>query len=322
MGILGAARIAPLGVVKPARTLEDVAVTAVAARSRAKAEKFAAKHGIPTVHASYESLLADPDIDAVYNPLPNGLHAEWTLKALAAGKHVLCEKPFTSNEAEAVIVADAAASSGLVVTEAYHWRYHPLAARMREVMDSGELGIIREIRTALCFPLPRFSDIRYSYELGGGALMDTCYTVSALRFLGTGEPSVVSATAKLHGRKVDRAMEAEYVFPDGVRGFTVNSMWSSHILRISARVTGDDGEMKVTNFVAPHYFNRLTVKSAKGRTGGRVKGEPTYTYQLRAFAEAVLRGGPNITPPADAIKTMHVIDSVYRAAGLPLRGLS
>ena len=132
IGILGAAKIAPAAVVKPARELDGVRIAAVAARDVGRARAFATKHAVPTVHDSYEALLADPDIDAVYNPLPNGLHAGWTLAAIEAGKHVLCEKPFTSNAEEADQVKAAADASGLVVTEAFHWRFHPLADRMLE----------------------------------------------------------------------------------------------------------------------------------------------------------------------------------------------
>src|SRR5205823_14173805 len=125
-GVLGAARIAPLAIVKPARQVDGVVVSAIAARDPERAKEFASKHGIPKVHTSYDALVDDPDIDAVYIPLPNGLHAQWTLRAIAAGKHVLCEKPFTANAAEAEQVADAAEASDVVVMEAFHYRYHPL----------------------------------------------------------------------------------------------------------------------------------------------------------------------------------------------------
>ena len=141
VGTLGAARITPAALIKPARLMPEVTVTAVAARDPERARRFAAQHGIATVHGSYEELLADPDVDAVYNPLPNSLHAPWTLRAIAAGKHVLCEKPLAANEAEAAEVAAAARSSGLVVMEAFHYRHHPLARRMREIVAGpGELA--------------------------------------------------------------------------------------------------------------------------------------------------------------------------------------
>ena len=192
---------------------------AVAARDRDKAARFAQKHAIETVHGSYEALLADANVDAVYNPLPNGLHGNWTRAALAAGKHVLCEKPFTANADEAVEVAAVAAPSGRVVMEAFHYRYHPLAERARAILDAGELGRVRHVETWLCFPLPRFSDIRYDHALAGGALMDAgCYAVNMARLLGGEEPEVVSATAKLHRPDVDRAMRAELRFPSGHTG--------------------------------------------------------------------------------------------------------
>src|SRR4051794_40484262 len=140
IGILGAARIAPMAVVRPAKKVPEVTIAAVAARDPKRAATFAKRHGIDKTHTSYAELIADPDIDAIYNPLPNGLHAEWTLRALAAGKHVLCEKPFASNEAEARTVADAAAASGLVVMEAFHYRYHVLAQKMLDAVQGGRLG--------------------------------------------------------------------------------------------------------------------------------------------------------------------------------------
>ena len=201
----------------------------------ARARQFAAKHGIAAVHDSYEALIADPDVDAIYNPLPNSLHAPWTLRAIAAGKHVLCEKPFTSNEAEAAEVADAARSAGLVVMEAFHYRLPP--AGPADAGDRrgpgtrrgrrgccgcggrggpGELGELQHVEASLCFPLPRFSDIRYQFDLAGGATMDAgCYAINCIRMLGPGEPTWSSARARLHGPDVDRAMVADFRFPGG-----------------------------------------------------------------------------------------------------------
>src|SRR5207248_9091972 len=169
IGVLGAARMASAALIKPASSHADVEVVAIAARSAERAQAFATRHGVPRVHSSYEALLADPEIDAVYNPLPNGLHGRWTRAALAAGKHVLCEKPFTANAAEAQEIALLAADSDRVVMEAFHYRYHPLALRVEEIVASGELGTLQRVETALCFPLPKFSDIRYDYNLAGGA---------------------------------------------------------------------------------------------------------------------------------------------------------
>jgi predicted dehydrogenase len=320
IGVLGAARIAPMAIVKPASQVPGVEVAAIAARDPTRAAEFARRHKIPTVRSSYEEVIADPSVQAIYNPLPNALHAEWTLKAIAAGKHVLCEKPFTSNESEAQAVADAAAAAGVVVMEAYHYRYHALAAMMRTIAHDGRLGEVHSVRTWMCFPLPKFSDIRYSYPLGGGTTMDCCYAVHALRLVGPGEPSVVSARPLLHGADIDRAMDVTYSFPGGAIGRSIASMWSRRLFRFSLRVTGSRGEMRVTNFIAPQYWNRLSVTIDGARTHERVRGEASYTAQLRAFVAAIRDGGPVLTPPEDAVLTMRLIDDIYRAANLPLRG--
>lgn len=320
IGVLGAARIAPLALIKPAREVPGAVVTAIAARDPKRAAAFATKYGVETVHSSYDELLADPSIEAIYNPLPNALHAEWTMKALAAGKHVLCEKPFTSNEAEARQVADAAAASGLVVMEAFHYRYHGLAEKMREISHDGRLGETTHVQTWMCFPLPKFSDIRYSYPLGGGTTMDCCYAVHALRLVAPSEPHVVSANAMLHKPDVDRAMDVRYSFDGGATGRSIASMWSHRLLRFAVRVTGTRGEMNVLNFIAPQYFNRLSVKVDGRKTSERVRGEATYSAQLRSFVAAVREGKPFPTTAEDAVVTMQIIDDIYRAAGLRLRG--
>jgi len=319
---LGAARIAPAALIKPARASEEVEATAVAARDVGRARAFADKHGVPVVHDSYDALLADPDVDAIYNPLPNGLHAVWTIRALEAGKHVLCEKPFTANTEEAEQVAAVAERTGLVVTEAFHWRYHPLARRMLEVVQGGELGRVKHIETWMCFPLFKRGDIRWQLDLAGGALMDAgCYAVHMLRTLAGDEPEVVSAEAKLRSPGVDRVMRADMRFADGRTGRINTSMWSTTVLKIAVRVEGERGTLKVFNPTAPQYFNRFTVISDGRKHRERIKGRPTYSYQLDAFAGAVLRGEPTFTPPADSIATMRVIDEIYRAAGMePRRG--
>jgi predicted dehydrogenase len=321
IGIVGAARISANALLAPASTNSDVEVTTVAARNPQRAKEYAAKHGIPRVAASYEELVADPEIDAIYNPLPNGLHGRWTLAALAAGKHVLCEKPFTANADEARAVADAAEKSGLVVMEAFHYRYHPLAQRMKEIVESGELGKLQTVEASFCFPLPKFNDIRYNFDLAGGALMDAgCYAVHVIRLLGgaaaNGEPEVLRAEAKLRGANIDRAMRADLRFPAGHTGRVLCSMWSSDVLKISARAVGELGELSVFNPLTGH---RLSVRTKEGKRVERLSKRATYAYQLEAFAAAVLRGEPVLTPPADSIANMTVIDSIYTLAGLPIR---
>ena len=227
--------IAPPALVRPAREVEGAVVQAVAARDPARARAFAKKHAIPTVHESYDALLRDPDLDAIYNPLPNGLHCEWTLKALEAGKHVLCEKPMASNAEQAERMAEASERTGRVLVEAFHWRYHPLAARMREVVR-GELGEVEHFEAAMCVPFLAPGNIRYRYELAGGATMDAgCYPINMLRYLAGAEPEVVGARAQLASERVDRRMDIDLRFPDGRTGHVVCSLLSSRLLDIGIR---------------------------------------------------------------------------------------
>lgn len=321
IGVLGAARIVPQALIRPGQQVAEALVYGVAARDEARARAFARKYQIPHTFASYEALLADPEVHAVYIPLPNGLHERWTLRALEAGKHVLCEKPFASNTAEAERMAEAARRSGLVLMEAFHYRYHPLAARMKEIIASGELGTLRHLEAWLCFPLLSRRDIRYNLALAGGAMMDTgSYTINVLRFLTGEEPEVVKAVAKLASPGVDRRMDAELRFPGGATGHVTASLLSHTLLRVGVRVTSDKGEMRVLNFLVPHIYHRLTVRTTQGRRTEQVKGEATYTSQLRAFTQAILQGTHVPTHPADAIANMRVIDAIYLQAGLPIRG--
>lgn len=326
IGALGAARITPMALLRPAKTVPEVQVVAMAARDRGRAEKFARKHGIATVHDSYDALIADPSLDAIYNPLPNGLHGRWTIPALEAGKHVLCEKPFTANAAEAEKVAAAASAvPSLVVMEAFHYRYHPLVDRLLEVIHD-DLGPVRRVETRMCIPLPMRSDIRYQLDLAGGALMDVgCYAIHQLRTLAGAEPEVVSAEAKCIKPGVDRWARAEMRFPDGSTGGIECALWSRKLLSLGARVTGENGELRVLNMTGPQYFHRVSVRTRDARSGKRtrrafrVKGEATYWYQLKAFAAAVREGAPILTPPSDSTANMRAVDAVYRAAGLEPR---
>jgi predicted dehydrogenase len=321
--VLGAARITPFAIVRPLRAVPSVRLSAIAARDHARACKFAEKHRVDRVHESYQALLADPEIDAIYNPLPNSLHAEWTIRALEAGKHVLCEKPLASNAAEAVQMAEAARRTDRVLMEAFHYRFHPLMARVLEIVRSGELGAIERIETAMCVPLPLRNDIRFRLDLSGGATMDVgCYALHMLRTLSGAEPEVVSARAKLHSPGVDRAMDAELRFTDGRTGLMECSLWSRKLLKIGFRVRGSEGELRVLNATAPQIYHRITVLRQGTKRKERVPSEASYTHQLRAFAKVVQDKEPPLITLEDSIANMRLIDAVYRAAGLAPRGAS
>jgi predicted dehydrogenase len=322
-GILGAARIAPRALIAPARVVPGAPVVAIAAREVAKARAFAQRHNIPRVLDSYDALVNDPDLDAIYNPLPNALHYEWTLKALRAGKHVLCEKPLASNAREAEAMARAADETGRVLMEAFHYRYHPLAQRVQGIIADGEIGAVRELEADFFIPLfLRPKDIRFDYALAGGATMDTgCYCINLLRWLGQGEPRVLRAHARLWSPQVDRLMRAELQFENGVTAKMNCSLAALPPLKIFARVRGEKGTLEVSNPFVPHmYFRGLSVTTPNGTRREAVSAEPTYNFQLRAFVAATRGENTNITDVQDALRNMRVIDAVYEKAGLKVRG--
>lgn len=321
IGVLGAAAIVPAALIKPARSVPEAQVVAVAARDPQRAEAFARKHHIPRVHKTYRDLLADPEIDAIYNPLPNSLHAAWTIRTLRAGKHVLCEKPFASNAQEAEEMANAARETGLVLSEAFAYRYHPLTAQVKEIIASGEIGKVRHIEAQFCFLLPSLNNIRFKYELAGGALMDCgCYPVSLIRFLAEAEPTVQQAQALLFAPQVDRRMSADLTFADGRTAHLVCDLLSPKLFRSFLRVEGDVGRLSVFNPYHPHWFNWLSVRGRNGSRSRTVRGENVYALQLRTFIKAIRGEMKLTTDPADAIGNMRVIDSIYQKAGLKKRG--
>ncbi len=324
IGVLGAAAIVPMALTRPAQAVPEAQIVALAARDPQRAQAFARKHHIPRVHRTYNDLLADPEIDAIYNPLPNSLHAEWTIRALQAGKHVLCEKPFASNTQEAEEMARTARETGLVLSEAFAYRYHPLTSRVKEILASGELGRIRHIEAQFCFLLPSPNspkNIRFNYQLAGGALMDSgCYPVSLIRFLAEAEPRVESAQARLFSPQVDRKMSADLSFADGRTARLVCDMLSPRLFRSSLQVQGDSGTLHVTNPYHPHWFHWLRARGRNGSHSEHVRGENVYALQLRAFVKAI-RGEQKLnTDPADAANNMRVIDTIYEKAGLNKRG--
>src|ERR1022692_2086803 len=307
MGTLGTSRITEAALLEPATNVHDVTVTAVAARDKSRAEAFALGHAIPAAYGSYDELLADTDIDAVYNPLPNSQHGPWTLKGIAAGKHVLCEKPFASNAEQAEQVVAAASAAGLVVMEAMHYRYHPLIQRLRELVT--ELGPVQHLQCWTSFVITDPDDIRYDYDLAGGALMDGgCYAVDCLRLLGGGEPSVSGALADPwpssrgdSGEAADRAMAVRLAFPGGATGWFESAFTRDGEVRADVHVSCRDGQVWMQNFILAHLGRLIATRNGSVIADEHATGDTTsYTYQLRAFAAAIAAGGPGPTSAAQA----------------------
>ena len=322
IGVLGAAAIVPMALTNPARHVPEAQIVAIAARDPQRAQRFAKRHNIPHVHPTYNDLLVDPEIDAVYNPLPNSLHAEWTIHALRAGKHVLCEKPLSSNTKEAEEMARVAHETGLILSEAFAYRYHPLTARVKEIIASGAIGKVQHIHAQFSFLLPAPNNIRFKYELAGGALMDTgCYPVSLIRHIAEAEPHVERAEARLFAPQVDHNMTADFSFADGRTTHMECGMLSPKLFRSVLKVDGEAGTLRVLSPFQPHVFNLLTVKGKDINIRERVSGGNSYELQLRAFLKAI-RGEMKLnTDPVDAIGNMRVIDAIYEKAGLQKRGM-
>lgn len=323
IGVLGAARISALSIVEPAR-LTGARLVAVAARDRGRAESFAAEHGVERVHDSYADVLADPEVEAVYNPLANSLHAPWNIRALRAGKHVLSEKPSAGTAEQARVVRDVVRGTDLTYMEGFHYRYHPVVTRLHELLADGELGELRQVQTVMEMPAPADDDLRWQFDLAGGAVMDLgCYSLHThrelARFAG-GPPVVTRATAgERAGRPgVDEWLTAELRFPSGATGTAACHMAADAFL-MRHRVVGTRGEATIPDFIHPHEDDRLLVDSEKGSRTEHLGTRSSYTYQLDAFTAAVRDGAPVATDADDAVATMELIDDSYRAAGLPLR---
>lgn len=284
IGIIGAARVAVYAMMAPARETSRVRVAAVAARDPARAEAFATAHGIAKVHASYDALIADSGIDLVYVATPPAFHADVTIKALQAGKHVLCEKPFAMNAGEAARMLDAALRAGRRVFEAYHYRHHALWHRIVEICRGGALGRIVSLEAAFHVPIAKSADeFRWDANLGGGALMDLgCYPLQWVR-VATGEEPVVESAAMRMVDGVDAATEAALRFPSGAVAKVACSMDGNGFAAF-LNIVGERGSMRVLNPLAPQMGHKLDLTIGGVTRTEVLEGPSTFTAQLQAVA--------------------------------------
>ena len=305
-GILSTARIAEK-VIAGARTAANVEIVAVGSRHLGRGEAFAAEHGIGRVHGSYEDLLTDDDVEAVYIPLPNSLHVPWSIKAVEAGKHVLCEKPLTRRAADADAAFDAAERSGRLLMEAFMWRYHPQTELLTRL--AREIAPLRVVRAAFGFPLPDDpANVRWQSELEGGALMDVgCYCVSALRLLA-GEPRQVSAEAVEGGGGVDFRIGGLLRFDKHVLGmfdcgFDVPP-------RGVIEVVGEGGTL-----VSYDPWHGTKPRMTRDGEDVPVEAADPYGRELEDFSAAIREGRAPRLGREDAIGQARAIEALYEAAG-------
>lgn len=319
IGVLGAARISDNAILQPAHET-GARLVAVAARDPQRARDFAEAGRIERVLETYQDVIDDPAVEVVYNPLPNGLHGPWNLRAIQAGKHVLTEKPYASNTDEARRVRDAAAAAGVHVVEAFHYRYHPVQRRMIELAGSGEIGDVTYVEARMLMPPPPTGDPRWIADLAGGSLMDVgCYAVHGIRDLGPllgGEPTVTRAIAgevpEYPG--VDAWLAGDLVYPNGVAAHLESSM-THGVWDFSLRIVGTLGEVYAPAFVLPQTDSRVIVTVGTEQRVEELPTRSTYAYQLEAMARLVREGVPMVTDADDAVRTMETIDALYAAAG-------
>ncbi len=319
LGILGAAGIAPEAVIRPVqRRNGDVVVAAVAARSAASASAYAELHGIPRSYGSYRELIDDPEIDLVYVALPPSAHAEWSIAALEAGKHVLCEKPFALTAADAERMVAAAEANDRRLIEAFHDRYHPLSDRISAILDSGIIGTTVSMEAAFTAAAPYSpTAIRHVPELGGGALMDLgCYVIHWLRTAEGAEPTVVEASAVLNPLGTDESIDAVLRFPSGVIATLHASLANDVPLDSHLVVVGSLGTLEVDNMVFPHKGHAIRVTVDGLTRYSTVAGDTTYDHQLDAVVRAIETGAALPTEGQDTVDTMRAIEAIYASAGV------
>jgi predicted dehydrogenase len=290
--------------------VDEVDLVAIGSRSRERAEKQAGEFGIGSVHGSYEELLADPDVEAVYIALPNALHVDWSVRALEAGKHVLCEKPLSRHPDEVERAFDAADSAGRVLAEAFMWRHHPQAHRLVELLP--RVGELRLVRSSFSFPLGDPGDVRLSRELEGGALMDVgCYCVSGSRLVA-GEPLEVSAVEVMGGDGVDARLAATLRFEGDVLGHFDCALDCAN--RSELEVSGWDGTLVLRD---PWHSLEpvIEVHAADGSVERvEVERENPYSCELRDFAAAVAGERPPPFGRDDALGQARAIAALYESA--------
>ena len=323
-GTLGAARITPRVLVDPVSADPEAEITVVAARDRDRAEEFAAKHGIGRVASSYEAILEDAEIEAVYVPLPVTHHCEWTVRALEAGKHVLTEKAFSANAVEARRMADAARAADRVCMEAFHYHYHPVWARLLEIVGSGALGRIERVEGVFDAPdLPDKGWETYKNpEVGGGSMMHLgCYPVSWLRHILPEEPEVTGAEFEANRFGADARLEGEARYPGGATGHFRGWLRPDGEFSMALTVTGTDGRLHIDNPLVPQNGHSIELTTADGTRTEQADMRASYRYQLDAFKDAVWNGAPLATDAEDAVQQMAFIDAAFRAAGRVPYGL-
>jgi predicted dehydrogenase len=298
---------------EPLRKSKRNTLLAVASRDRSKAEAYAGRHKIPRAYGSYADLLSDPDIDVIYNPLPNSLHAEWTVKALEAGKHVLCEKPLALSVEEVDAMSTAAEKHGKIVTEALMYRSHAQTLKVREIVQGGKLGQVKMVRGTFTFSGVAPGNYRLDPAMGGGALWDVgVYPLSFTRFVLEAEPLEVFGWQVTGPTGVDETFAAQLRFPDEV--FLQMDVSMARPYHVFMEFVGDEAALVVPQPFNPGLKNALYL-TRRGKTETvTTNGTGTYVGEVEAMADAVLDGASPAVPLADSRGTVAAIQALFESA--------
>ena len=297
-GLLSTAKI-NRALIKPLNVSKRTRLLAVASRSISSAEAYAHEWNIPRAHGSYEALLADPEIDVVYNSLPNHLHAEWTIKALRAGKHVLCEKPFALTLAEVDAISQAAYETGKVVTEAFMYRHHAQTLKVKEIVDSGELGKLQLIKGSFTFTLTREGNYRWINEMGGGSIWDVgCYPISFARMIVGADPVEVFGWQVTGQGGSDESFFGQMRFKDEVHmqfdcGFKSPS-------RAFIEIIGTDATLNIPDPFKPGLKNEIYLNRNNEMHTIKIKGGELYSGEVEDMCDAILKNQPPLISLADS----------------------
>jgi predicted dehydrogenase len=311
-GLLSTARINQALLV-PLRTSKRNQLLAVASRSRDKADVFARKNKVKRAYGSYVDLLADPDIDVIYNPLPNHLHAEWTIKAIQAGKHVLCEKPLALSLAEIDAISAAAQKYGKVIAEAFMYRSHPQTLKAREIVAGGKLGRVKMVRGSFTYSGTDPDNYRWKPEMGGGGLWDVgCYPLSYTRALLGAEPLEVFGWQVTGPTGVDEVFVAQLHFPDDVYAqFDCSVKIPYHVFM---EFVGDEATLIIPNPFNPGVKETLYLSKMGKVDTITVKGMESYTCEVENMADAILLGKPPSVSLADSRLNTASILALFESA--------
>ncbi|HJW10455.1 MAG TPA: Gfo/Idh/MocA family oxidoreductase [Albitalea sp.] len=320
-GILGDALIARDHFIPALRGARDGRVLAIASRDAEKARRTAQAFDIPRHYGSYDALLADPEIEAVYNPLPNHLHVAWSIKAAQAGKHVLCEKPLALSAADAAALIDARDRHGVLIQEGFMILAHPQWQRARELVAGGRIGELRAVQSFFSYYLADPANVRNQADIGGGGLYDVgCYAVAVSRHLFGEEPLRVAAALEIDpGLRTDRLSSAILEFPSGHASFTCGTQLAPYQ---SVQLVGSSARLSLdTPFTAPAGQRALRIRiddsTVLGEAAESVEAMPAvdqFTLQADAFADAVRGRRPPLVTLESSLANMRVIDALFEAA--------